>query len=357
MKLELYGIIRTFVLATAVAWSLPPSAHAADATAGKEPAVVRIGVATAGGGDLDHVGRVARFGRARQQLAGTGFRTAGREGGMAVLQGRRSRRERGAVEQADRFRLPGRPAGRRRPGQRPGHENPAGQRRAQQLLPGGAAEIGHHVDRRPEGPQSGAVPRHQWTPGGPERVGGQSVARPRPEDHQPGHGQRRRRAIVSGGVDAAFGGIEYFKLRDQGLVKVVYLHAGQDPAYCARPRCWCEPASRRTTRKPRNASSTCLCARRAGPPMKPYRDALFKLWERSGIPYASFQAEFKDQDLQIAQLTAGGRLHPRTLPGRGVGCAAGEADTARGVGGRLVRYALPGTRLEDARAGELLDPV
>jgi sulfonate transport system substrate-binding protein len=38
-------------------------------------------------------------------------------------------------------------------------------------------------------------------------------------------------ALVSNGVDAAFGGYEWFKVRDQGLAKVVYSTQGQDPAF------------------------------------------------------------------------------------------------------------------------------
>lgn len=38
-------------------------------------------------------------------------------------------------------------------------------------------------------------------------------------------------ALVSNGVDAAFGGYEWFKVRDQGLAKVIYSTQGQDPAY------------------------------------------------------------------------------------------------------------------------------
>ena len=38
-------------------------------------------------------------------------------------------------------------------------------------------------------------------------------------------------ALVSHGVDAAFGGFEYFKLRDAGLVKIIYSTQGKDPSF------------------------------------------------------------------------------------------------------------------------------
>jgi sulfonate transport system substrate-binding protein len=105
-------------------------------------------------------------------------------------------------------------------------------------------------------------------------------------------------AIVSNGVEAAFGGIEYFKLRDQGLVKLIFSTQHESPAYTRQAALLV-----RTAFAQENPAATqrvvdvfVRAARWASD--EGNRDALFKLWARSGIPYESFKAEFQDQDLR-----------------------------------------------------------
>lgn len=105
-------------------------------------------------------------------------------------------------------------------------------------------------------------------------------------------------ALVSNGVEAAFGGIEYFKLRDQGLLKVVYSTQGQDPAFTRQAallvRTGFERENPQATQKV--VDVFVRAARWASDESN--RDALFTLWARSGIPYDSFKAEFQDQQLK-----------------------------------------------------------
>ena len=104
-------------------------------------------------------------------------------------------------------------------------------------------------------------------------------------------------ALVSNGVDAAFGGYEWFKVRDQGLAKVIYSTQGQDPRIRVRPRCWCAGSSSATTRRRCRRWSMSSCAPRAGPRTRPIATRCSSSGEKSGVPYASWAAEFDKQDL------------------------------------------------------------
>ena len=91
-------------------------------------------------------------------------------------------------------------------------------------------------------------------------------------------------ALVSNGVDAAFGGYEWFKVRDQGLAKVIYSTQGQDPAYSARPRCWCARSSSATTRRRCRRWSMSSCAPRAGPRTRPIATRCSSSGKRAACP-------------------------------------------------------------------------
>jgi sulfonate transport system substrate-binding protein len=105
-------------------------------------------------------------------------------------------------------------------------------------------------------------------------------------------------AIVSNGVDAAFGGIEYFKLRDQGLVKVVYSTQGQDPAYTRQAALLVRTGFEQEYPQETQRVVDVFVRASRWASDEANRDALFKLWAKSGIPYESFKAEFQDQDLK-----------------------------------------------------------
>ncbi|WP_454688668.1 ABC transporter substrate-binding protein [Achromobacter aloeverae] len=104
-------------------------------------------------------------------------------------------------------------------------------------------------------------------------------------------------ALVSHGVDAAFGGYEWFKVRDQGLAKVIYSTQGQDPAYTRQAALLVrEDFARENPAQVQKVVDVFVRASRWASDEK-NRDALFKVWEKSGVPYASWAAEFDKQNL------------------------------------------------------------
>ena len=104
-------------------------------------------------------------------------------------------------------------------------------------------------------------------------------------------------ALVSKGVDAAFGGYEWFKVRDQGLAKIIYSTRGEDPAYTRQASLLVREdfASENPTQVQKVVDVFVDAAHWASDEKN--RDALFKIWEKSGVPYASWAAEFEQQSL------------------------------------------------------------
>lgn len=104
-------------------------------------------------------------------------------------------------------------------------------------------------------------------------------------------------AIASHGVDAAFGGMEYFKLRDQGIAKIVYSTQGKDPSFTRQAHLHVRDEF--AARNPRETQTVVDVFVRAAAwaSEEKNRTALFKLWARSGTPYASYVAEFENQSL------------------------------------------------------------
>lgn len=104
-------------------------------------------------------------------------------------------------------------------------------------------------------------------------------------------------ALVSNGVDAAFGGYEWFKVRDQGLAKVVYSTRGQDPAFTRQAallvRSDFEQANQAEVQR---VVDVFVRAAKWSSDEK-NRDELFGIWARSGTPVASWAAEFDQQSL------------------------------------------------------------
>ncbi|HSV82712.1 MAG TPA: ABC transporter substrate-binding protein [Ramlibacter sp.] len=104
-------------------------------------------------------------------------------------------------------------------------------------------------------------------------------------------------ALVSNGVEAAFGGYEWFKVRDQGLAKVVYSTRGQDPALTRQASLLVRGDFEQAN--PAEVQRVVDVFVRAAhwASEEKNRDALFRLWARSGTPVASWAAEFDQQDL------------------------------------------------------------
>lgn len=105
-------------------------------------------------------------------------------------------------------------------------------------------------------------------------------------------------ALISHGVDAAFGGVEYFKLRDAGLVKIIYSTQGRDPSFTRQAALLVrDDFARDHPQEVQKVVDVFVRAARWSSD-EANRDALFKLWARGGIPYASWQAEFEGQSLR-----------------------------------------------------------
>ena len=104
-------------------------------------------------------------------------------------------------------------------------------------------------------------------------------------------------ALVSGGVDAAFGGSEWFKVRDQGLARVVYSTQGQDPAFTRQAALLVhgEFEKNHPAEVQRVVDVFVRAARWASDEKN--RAELFATWAKSGTPVASYQAEFENQSL------------------------------------------------------------
>jgi sulfonate transport system substrate-binding protein len=104
-------------------------------------------------------------------------------------------------------------------------------------------------------------------------------------------------ALVSNGVDAAFGGYEYFKLRDQGLVKIVYSSQGKDPTFTRQASLLVNNSFEQAHPEAVQTVVDVFVRAAQWASDEQHRAALFELWARSGTPQASFEAEFKDQSL------------------------------------------------------------
>lgn len=104
-------------------------------------------------------------------------------------------------------------------------------------------------------------------------------------------------ALASKGVDAAFGGVEFFKLRDQGLARIAYSTQGQDPSFTRQAHLHVRDEF--ATDHPDEVQTVVDVFVRAAAwaSDEKNREALFRLWDRSGTPYASYVAEFENQDL------------------------------------------------------------
>jgi len=104
-------------------------------------------------------------------------------------------------------------------------------------------------------------------------------------------------ALVSNGVDAAFGGYEWFKVRDQGLAKVIYSTQGQDPAYTRQASLLVrEDFEKEHPAEVQRVVDVFVRAADWSSDEK-NRAELFRIWARSGTPVASWEAEFDKQSL------------------------------------------------------------
>lgn len=106
-------------------------------------------------------------------------------------------------------------------------------------------------------------------------------------------------ALVSNGVDAAFGGSEWFKVRDQGLARVAYSTKGQDPAFTRQASLLVRGDFEKAN--PAEVQRVVDVFVRAAhwASDEKNRDELFTIWAKSGTPVASYKAEFENDALAV----------------------------------------------------------
>lgn len=106
-------------------------------------------------------------------------------------------------------------------------------------------------------------------------------------------------ALVSSGVDAAFGGYEWFKVRDKGLAKVIYSTQGQDPALTRQASLLVrEDFEKENPAQVQKVVDQFVRAANWSSDEK-NRAELFQIWARSGVPVASWEAELDKQSLAV----------------------------------------------------------
>jgi len=106
-------------------------------------------------------------------------------------------------------------------------------------------------------------------------------------------------ALVSSGVDASFGGYEWFKVRDNGLAKVIYSTQGKDPALTRQASLLVrEDFEKEHPAQVQKVVDQFVRAANWSSDEK-NRAELFRIWARSGTPQASWEAEFDKQDLAL----------------------------------------------------------
>ncbi|RWJ01246.1 ABC transporter substrate-binding protein [Mesorhizobium sp.] len=104
-------------------------------------------------------------------------------------------------------------------------------------------------------------------------------------------------ALVSGNVEASFGGSEYLDLAKRGAVKIIYSTKNDDPTLGRNSGLLVtaefEKAHPEFTAKVVRAF---VKAARFGSD-EANRQAVFELWSKAGLPVESFEADFKDEPL------------------------------------------------------------
>jgi len=104
-------------------------------------------------------------------------------------------------------------------------------------------------------------------------------------------------ALVSGAIDASFGGSEYLDLAKRGIVKIIYSTKGDDPTLGAESGIVVTTAFEKAhpdlTEKV--VRGFVLAAKYGSDEAN--RQAVFAIWAKSGLPAGSFAADFKDERL------------------------------------------------------------
>ncbi|WOD16556.1 ABC transporter substrate-binding protein [Paraburkholderia kirstenboschensis] len=105
-------------------------------------------------------------------------------------------------------------------------------------------------------------------------------------------------ALASKGIDAAVNDYHVYKLRDQGLAKVVYESQNDGPQFTRQAHLLVVDEFDRAHPDIVQRVVNVFVKGAQWSSDEENRDQLFKLWAKSGVPYSSWQAEYANQRLK-----------------------------------------------------------
>ncbi len=106
-----------------------------------------------------------------------------------------------------------------------------------------------------------------------------------------------RSALAAGGVEAAFGGFELLALRDSGACRILYSTKGRHPRLSRQAHLIARDGFVEEWPAATQRVVDAFVGAAAWASDEANRDALFKLWARSGISPGAYAEEFADQPL------------------------------------------------------------
>ncbi|RQS62626.1 nitrate ABC transporter substrate-binding protein [Burkholderia sp. Bp8963] len=105
-------------------------------------------------------------------------------------------------------------------------------------------------------------------------------------------------ALASKGIDASVNDYHLYKLRDAGLAKIIYESQNDGPQLTRQSHLLVLDDFERAHPDIVQRVVTAFVQGARWSSDETNRDALFKLWAKSGVPYSSWQAEFAGQSLK-----------------------------------------------------------
>ncbi|WGS53232.1 ABC transporter substrate-binding protein [Paraburkholderia sp. D15] len=105
-------------------------------------------------------------------------------------------------------------------------------------------------------------------------------------------------ALASKGIDASFNDYHLYKLRDQGLVRIIYESQNDGPQFTRQAHLLVLDDFERAHPDVVQRVVNTFVKGAQWSSEETNRDALFKLWAQSGVNYAYWQAEYANQSLK-----------------------------------------------------------
>ena len=105
-------------------------------------------------------------------------------------------------------------------------------------------------------------------------------------------------ALASKGIDASFSDYHLYKLRDQGLIRIIYESQNEGPQLTRQSHLLVLDDFDHAHPDIVQRVVTTFVKGSQWSSDEANRDAQFKLWARTGVPYASWQAEFASRTLK-----------------------------------------------------------